>query len=91
RVTTEAPLNNFIPDTGNTMAYRKGGRFGARLFTGNSVQGAVITQSYDSLLVKVTTWSLTFAQDAAKMERHLKEFLIRGINTNVPFIENVEK
>lgn len=66
RVTTEDPLNNFMPDTGKIMAYRSGGGFGVRLDTGNSFQGAVIAPYYDSLLVKVTTWALTFEQAAAK-------------------------
>ncbi|GAA3322972.1 hypothetical protein GCM10020331_044980 [Ectobacillus funiculus] len=66
RVTTEDPLNNFMPDTGRIMAYRSGGGFGVRLDTGNSFQGALITPYYDSLLVKVTTWALTFEQAAAK-------------------------
>ncbi|MGG3842506.1 pyruvate carboxylase [Anoxybacillus kestanbolensis] len=89
RVTTEDPLNNFMPDTGKIMAYRSGGGFGVRLDTGNSFQGAVITPYYDSLLVKVTTWALTFEQAAAKMLRNLREFRIRGIKTNIPFLENV--
>ncbi|MFC3884245.1 pyruvate carboxylase [Bacillus songklensis] len=91
RVTTEDPQNNFMPDTGKIMAYRSGGGFGVRLDTGNSFQGAVITPYYDSLLVKVTTWALTFDQAAAKMVRNLKEFRVRGIKTNIPFLENVVK
>ncbi|WP_078409347.1 pyruvate carboxylase [Priestia abyssalis] len=91
RVTTEDPQNNFMPDTGKIMAYRSGGGFGVRLDTGNSFQGAVITPYYDSLLVKVTTWALTFEQAAAKMVRNLREFRIRGIKTNIPFLENVVK
>jgi pyruvate carboxylase len=91
RVTTEDPLNNFMPDTGKIMAYRTGGGFGVRLDAGNGFQGAVITPHYDSLLVKVSTWALTFEQAAAKMTRNLKEFRIRGIKTNIPFLENVMK
>jgi len=89
RVTTEDPLNNFMPDTGKIMAYRSGGGFGVRLDTGNSFQGAVITPYYDSLLVKVTTHALTFEGAVAKLNRNLKEFRIRGIKTNIPFLENV--
>ncbi|MFD4707231.1 pyruvate carboxylase [Gottfriedia sp. NPDC058432] len=89
RVTTEDPLNNFMPDTGKIMAYRSGGGFGVRLDTGNSFQGAVITPYYDSLLVKVTTHALTFEGAIAKLNRNLKEFRIRGIKTNIPFLENV--
>ncbi|MFC2950233.1 pyruvate carboxylase [Virgibacillus sediminis] len=89
RVTTEDPLNNFMPDTGRIMAYRTGGGFGVRLDAGNGFQGAVISPHYDSLLVKVSTWALTFEQAALKMVRNLKEFRIRGIKTNIPFLENV--
>ncbi|OPX04676.1 MULTISPECIES: pyruvate carboxylase [Geobacillus] len=89
RVTTEDPLNNFMPDTGKIMAYRSGGGFGVRLDAGNGFQGAVITPYYDSLLVKVSTWALTFEQAARKMLRNLREFRIRGIKTNIPFLENV--
>ncbi|MEH7093223.1 pyruvate carboxylase [Neobacillus vireti] len=91
RVTTEDPLNNFMPDTGKIMAYRSGGGFGVRLDAGNGFQGAIITPYYDSLLVKLSTWALTFEQAAAKMVRNLQEFRIRGIKTNIPFLENVVK
>ncbi|WP_374721053.1 pyruvate carboxylase [Peribacillus tepidiphilus] len=89
RVTTEDPLNNFMPDTGKIMAYRSGGGFGVRLDAGNAYQGAVITPYYDSLLVKLSTWALTFDQAVRKMVRNLREFRIRGIKTNIPFLENV--
>jgi pyruvate carboxylase len=89
RVTTEDPLNNFMPDTGRIMAYRSGGGFGVRLDAGNGFQGAEITPHYDSLLVKVSTWALTFEQTVQKMVRNLREFRIRGIKTNIPFLENV--
>lgn len=89
RVTTEDPLNNFLPDTGRINAYRTGGGFGVRLDAGNGFQGAVITPYYDSLLVKVSTWALTFEGAARKMLRNLKEFRIRGIKTNIAFLENV--
>ncbi|WP_419883724.1 pyruvate carboxylase [Peribacillus sp. B-H-3] len=91
RVTTEDPLNNFMPDTGKIMAYRSGGGFGVRLDAGNAFQGAVITPFYDSLLVKLSTHGMTFEKAAAKMVRNLKEFRIRGIKTNIPFLENVIK
>ncbi|WP_377889413.1 pyruvate carboxylase [Alkalihalobacillus sp. R86527] len=91
RVTTEDPENNFMPDTGKLMAYRSGGGFGVRLDAGNGYQGAVITPYYDSLLVKLSTWALTFEQAASKMVRNLKEFRIRGIKTNIAFLENVIK
>ena len=91
RVTTEDPLNDFMPDTGKLMVYRSGGGFGVRLDAGNGFQGAVITPHYDSLLVKVSTWGMTFREAASKMSRNLQEFRIRGIKTNIPFLENVVK
>ena len=89
RVTTEDPHNNFLPDTGKITAYRTSGGFGVRLDGGNGFQGAVITPHYDSLLVKVSTWALTFEQASAKMVRNLREFRIRGLKTNIEFLENV--
>lgn len=91
RVTTEDPLNNFMPDTGKLMVYRSGGGFGVRLDAGNGFQGAIISPYYDSLLVKVSTWGMSFKEAAAKMDRNLQEFRIRGIKTNIPFLENVVK
>ncbi|WP_139993659.1 pyruvate carboxylase [Kurthia sp. Dielmo] len=89
RVTTEDPLNHFMPDTGKISAYRSGGGFGVRIDAGDAFQGAVITPYYDSLLVKVSTHATTFEQAARKMLRNLREFRIRGIKTNIPFLKNV--
>ncbi|MBU9711258.1 pyruvate carboxylase [Evansella tamaricis] len=89
RVTTEDPQNQFMPDTGKIMVYRSGGGFGVRLDAGNGFQGAVISPHYDSLLVKVSTWALSFENAAHKMVRNLKEFRIRGIKTNIAFLTNV--
>ncbi|WP_146552130.1 pyruvate carboxylase [Rummeliibacillus sp. SL167] len=89
RITTEDPLNHFMPDTGRIAVYRSGGGFGVRIDAGDAFQGAVITPYYDSLLVKVSTHAVTFKQAAAKMLRNLREFRIRGIKTNIPFLENV--
>ncbi|GAK07384.1 LOW QUALITY PROTEIN: pyruvate carboxyl transferase [Geomicrobium sp. JCM 19038] len=89
RVTTEDPENGFMPDTGRINAYRSSGGFGVRLDAGNGFQGAVISAHYDSLLVKVSTWATTFEVAAQKMLRNLREFRIRGIKTNISFLENV--
>ncbi len=89
RITTEDPKNNFMPDTGKLMVYRSSGGFGVRLDAGNGFQGAVVTPHYDSLLVKLSTWGMTFEEAAQKMERNLREFRIRGVKTNIPFLENV--
>ena len=89
RITTEDPANNFMPDTGKLIAYRSGGGFGVRLDGGNAFTGSVITPYYDSLLVKATTWGLTHQIAISKMLRCLKEFRIRGVKTNILFLENV--
>jgi len=89
RITTEDPENNFLPDTGRLLAYRSASGFGVRLDAGNGAPGAVITPYYDSLLVKVSTHAITFERAALKMLRTLKEFRIRGVKTNIPFLENV--
>jgi pyruvate carboxylase len=89
RVTTEDPGNDFMPDTGRILAYRAGGGFGVRLDAGNAFSGAHVSPHYDSMLVKACTWAVTFDGAAAKMLRVLKEFRIRGVKTNIPFLENV--
>ena len=89
RVTTEDPQNNFMPDTGKIQVYRSSGGFGVRLDAGNGFQGAVVSPYYDSLLVKISTWGTTFKQAAEKMDRNLREFRIRGVKTNIAFLENV--
>jgi pyruvate carboxylase len=89
RVTTEDPERNFLPETGRLLAYRSGGGFGIRLDAGNGYTGAVVTPHYDSLLVKVSSWAMTYEQAAQKMFRTLTEFRIRGLKTNIPFLENV--
>lgn len=89
RVTTEDPLNNFIPDTGIIDKYRTGSGFGIRLDGGNGFTGASVSPYYDSLLVKVTGWSRTFEGASRKLVRALKEIKIRGVKTNIPFLINV--
>ena len=89
RITTEDPANNFVPDYGKISTYRSPGGFGVRLDGGSSFGGAVITPYYDSLLVKVTAWGSDFHQACQRMDRCLREFRIRGLKTNVAFLENV--
>ena len=91
RITTEDPMNNFMPDSGKIMVYRSGGGFGVRLDSGNAYTGAIMTPDYDSLLVKTTTYGLTHKEAAQKMLRVLKEFRIRGVKTNIGFLINVLK
>ncbi|MBS6432662.1 pyruvate carboxylase [Enterococcus raffinosus] len=89
RVTTEDPLNGFMPDTGKIDTYRSPGGFGVRLDVGNAYAGATVTPYFDSLLVKVCTHALNFDQAIEKMQRCLIEFRIRGVKTNIPFMHNV--
>jgi pyruvate carboxylase len=89
RVTTEDPANKFIPDYGRILAYRSPGGFGIRLDGGMGYSGAVITPFYDSLLVKLIASGQTYEMTMHRMERALSEFRIRGVKTNIPFLENV--
>ena len=89
RVTTEDPENNFTPDYGRILAYRSAAGFGIRLDGGTAYSGAVITPYYDSLLVKVTAWGDSSDEAIARMDRALREFRIRGVASNLQFLENV--
>ncbi|MFT5639171.1 MAG: pyruvate carboxylase [Paracoccaceae bacterium] len=91
RITTEDPQNNFIPDYGRITAYRGATGMGIRLDGGTAYSGAVITRYYDSLLEKVTTWAPTPSETIARMDRALREFRIRGVSTNIAFVENLLK
>ena len=89
RVTTEDPENGFTPDYGRITAYRSAAGFGIRLDGGTAYSGALITPWYDSLLVKVTSWGHTADEAIARMDRALREFRVRGVSTNLQFLENV--
>ncbi len=87
RITTEDPENHFIPDYGRISAYREATGFGIRLDGGTAYSSAVITPFYDSLLEKVTAWAPTHGEAINRMDRALREFRIRGVKTNLPFLE----
>jgi pyruvate carboxylase len=89
RVTTEDAANNFVPDYGKIHTYRSPAGFGIRLDAASAYGGAVISPYYDSLLVKVTAWGSKFPHACQRMDRALREFRIRGVKTNIPFLENV--
>src|SRR5580692_7980359 len=89
RVTTEDPENNFVPDYGTMTAYRSPAGYGIRLDAGTAYAGAIITRFYDSLLVKVTAWSPTPEETVARMHRALWEFRIRGVVTNLRFLDQL--
>ena len=87
RITTEDPENHFIPDYGRISAYREATGFGIRLDGGTAYSSAVITPFYDSLLEKVTAWAPSHEECIRRMDRALREFRIRGVKTNLPFLE----
>lgn len=89
RITTEDPEHNFIPDYGRIQAYRSASGFGIRLDGGTAYSGAVITRYYDPLLVKVTASGATPLEAIRRMDRALREFRIRGVATNLTFVEAI--
>ncbi|XP_028566379.2 pyruvate carboxylase, mitochondrial [Podarcis muralis] len=89
RVTTEDPSRGFQPDTGRIEVFRSGEGMGIRLDSASAFQGAIISPHYDSLLVKVIAHGKDHTTAASKMSRALAEFRIRGVKTNIPFLQNV--
>ncbi|MDH0117116.1 pyruvate carboxylase [Rhizobium pusense] len=89
RITTEDPEHNFIPDYGRITAYRQASGFGIRLDGGTAYAGGVVTRFYDPLLEKVTAWAPSPDEAIARMDRALREFRIRGVATNLTFLEAI--
>jgi len=89
RITTEDPQNDFKPDYGTLIAYRNAGGYGIRIDEGSSYQGVKISPFFDSMLAKVTASGRTLNGASRRMYRTLMEFRIRGVKTNIPFLENV--
>ena len=89
RITTEDPSKDFQPDFGTIIAYRSPGGFGIRLDVGAAYAGARVSPFFDSLLVKVTTWGRTLEGAIQRSDRALREFRVRGVKTNIGFLENV--
>ncbi|MDN4520619.1 pyruvate carboxylase [Mycolicibacterium austroafricanum] len=88
RITTEDPANGFRPDTGRITAYRSPGGAGIRL-DGGAHLGAEIGAHFDSMLVKLTCRGRDFATAVARAHRALAEFRVRGVSTNIPFLQAV--
>jgi pyruvate carboxylase len=89
RVTTENPAADFKPDYGTLIAYRSAAGMGIRLDAGSAFPGAKISPFFDSMLVKVTAWGRTLKGASERMHRALREFRIRGVNTNIGFLLNL--
>jgi pyruvate carboxylase len=91
RITTEDPQNDFKPDYGEITTYRSAAGFGIRLDAGSVYQGAIVSPFFDSMLVKVTANSRTLDGACRKVRRALAEFRIRGVKTNMSFLDNILK
>lgn len=89
RITTEDPKNDFRPDFGTIMTFRSGAGFGVRLDEGSVYQGMKISPFFDSLLVKVSVQRSTLDGAVRAMTRTLREFRIRGVKVNIPFLINI--
>ncbi|TYP73634.1 pyruvate carboxylase [Aquimarina intermedia] len=89
RITTEDPENDFKPDYGTITTYRSASGFGIRLDAGSLYQGVTISPFFDSMLVKVSASGRTLDGACRKMRRALSEFRIRGVKTNMPFLDNI--
>jgi pyruvate carboxylase len=89
RVTTEVPSEDFKPDYGRIIAYRSASGFGIRLDAGSAYADAKISPYFDSLLVKVTAWGRTLEGASERLHRALREFRIRGVQTNIGYLENL--
>ena len=89
RITTEDPANGFRPDTGTITAYRTAGGAGVRLDGGTADTGVEISPHFDSMLVKLTCRGRTYELAVARARRALAEFRIRGVSTNIPFLQAV--
>jgi pyruvate carboxylase len=89
RITTEDPANDFTPDYGTIIAYRNAGGYGIRIDEGSSYSGVKISPFFDSMLVKITARGRTLEGTSQRLLRTLKEFTIRGVKTNIPFLENL--
>ncbi len=89
RITTEDPANGFRPDTGKITTYRSPGGPGVRLDGGTTYAGAEISPHFDSMLAKLTCRGRTFESAVQKARRALLEFRIRGVSTNVAFLQAV--
>ncbi|GAA2434336.1 pyruvate carboxylase [Mycolicibacterium llatzerense] len=88
RITTEDPANGFRPDTGRITAYRTPGGAGIRLDGGTNL-GAEVSAHFDSMLVKLTCRGRDLTTAVARAKRALAEFRIRGVSTNIPFLQAV--
>ncbi len=89
RITTEDPANGFRPDTGKITTYRSPGGAGVRLDGGTTYSGAEVSAHFDSMLAKLTCRGRDFPAAVGRARRAVAEFRIRGVSTNIPFLQAV--
>ncbi len=89
RITTEDPANDFRPDTGRITTYRSPGGAGVRLDGGTTYTGAEVSAHFDSMLAKLTCRGATFEKAVERARRAVAEFRIRGVTTNIAFLQAV--
>jgi len=89
RITTEDPENDFKPDYGTLVAYRNAGGYGIRIDEGSSYPGVKISPFFDSMLAKITAKGRTLKGTSQRLLRAIVEYRIRGVKTNIQFLENV--
>jgi len=84
RINAEDPLNDFVPCPGKIKLYRSPGGPGVRIDSG-VCGGAEIPPYYDPMIAKLITYGNNREEAIARMRRALKEYVIVGITTNIPF------
>ncbi|QLD12844.1 pyruvate carboxylase [Microbacterium oleivorans] len=89
RITTEDPAQGFRPDTGKITTYRSPGGAGIRLDGGTTAAGSQVSPHFDSMLAKLTCRGRDFEAAVVRSRRALAEFRIRGVSTNIPFLQQV--
>ncbi len=89
RITTEDPSAGFRPDTGKITTYRSPGGAGIRLDGGTVTTGAEVSPHFDSLLVKLVARGRDFHSAVERAKRALAEFRVRGVATNINFLQAV--
>ena len=89
RITTEDPEKDFAPDSGRIITFRAAAGHGIRLDSGVGGSGSEVLPHYDSMLVKVSAWGGDLREASRRLGRSLAEFRVRGVKTNLPFLQNV--
>jgi len=84
RINAENPFKNFSPAPGEITAFHQPGGHGVRIDTA-AYGGYMIPPTYDSMIAKLITYGKTRDQAIRKMRRALDEFIVEGVDTTIPF------